>query len=286
MTVNITVPDMASAGKKVNTKDLIIGALIEEWPLTAKQLFNRVSENLNNGVTYLAVHKTIKQLFEADIIERDGVKYKLSKNWVDNVKKFGDALGTIYSTHGKIPFNYSFEKPLFLTFTNFSDVGRFVIHEFHGSVSYPITKETLCFWTHHWPVIGFSNKEYEFVSKLFASGKSYSATRGKTALDRLFDGIFSKLGKKTKIGVNFSAQQDTFVHDDLVLQVFFPSELIEELDKIYSSIKTINIETLNNLFSELLSKETKINIIIFKSPELADILRSEMLTIFFRSKKK
>jgi hypothetical protein len=60
--------------------------------------------------------------------------------------------------------------------------------------------------------------------------------------------------------VPFSAQQDTFVHDDIIMQIFYPPELEKQMDKIYK-IKKIDANGLTTLFKDLVSKETKINLI-------------------------
>ncbi len=284
MAVNIVVPSM-SFGESLSTKDLIISNLIDEWPLTAKQLFNRLSKQGGQKVTYQAVHKMLVQLAKEEIVVKQGSGYYLSKEWIEKIKKFSDNLSAIYSSEKSIPPNYSFEKPVFLTFNNFSEVARFLIYGFHGALPNPPKEASLCLWNHAWPAIGLSDKEYTFIRDLFSCGKYYSLTKCSTPLDIVFDSMLRKIKKKTICGISFSAQQDTFVHDDIIMQVFFPPEIIEQMNKIYST-KKIDAEGLNELFSGLVSKEAKINVIIFKNSELANKLREETLQLFAKAKKK
>lgn len=284
MAVNIVVPSMGF-GKGLSTKDLIISNLIDEWPLTAKQLFNRISKQAESKVTYQAVHKMLIQLRSEDIIVKIGTKYQLSKDWIEKIKKFGERLSASYSDEKKIPVNYSFDKPLFLTFNSISEIGRFIIFDFHGAFSNPPKEISLCLWNHAWPVISVSDIEYAFLVGLFKCGKYYSLTRSNTPLDKFFTEIVEKAGKHCRINVPYSAQQDTFVHDDIICQVFFPPTLSKQMEKIYSSTKKIDAERLHILFKDFVSKEVRINVIIFKNPELATKLKEEILQIFSKPKK-
>jgi len=282
MAVNIVVPSM-SFGKFLSTKDLIISNLIDEWPLTAKQLFNRISKQGAQKVTYQAVHKMLILLVFEEVVIKQGAGYCLNKSWVEKIKKFSDNLNAVYSKEKKIPVNYSFDKPIFLTFDNFSEVARFLIYDFHGALPNPPKEIALCLWNHAWPAIGLSDKEYSLISRMFGCGKYFSLTKCSSSLDKIFGNILEKLGKKNKCGVSFSAQQDTFVHDDIIMQIFLPPVITEQMDKIYS-IKKIDAEGINELFRGLLSKPTKINAIIFRNPELANELREETLAIFSKAR--
>lgn len=283
MAVNIIVPSM-SFGKFLSTKDLIISNLIDEWPLTAKQLFNRVSKQGAQKVTYQAVHKMLMQLISEEVVIKPGAGYCLNKSWVEKIKKFSENLNAVYSEEKKIPVNYSFDKPIFLTFDNFSEVARFLIYDFHGSLPNPPKEIALCLWNHAWPAIGLSDKEYSFVSNLFGCGKYYSLTKGSSPLDVVFGDMLEKLGKKVRYGISFSAQQETFVHDDIIMQIYLPPCITTQMDKIYR-IKEIDADGINGLFKDILSKPVKINAIIFKNSELANKLREETLQIFAKEKK-
>ena len=57
----LDLPNVGS--QKGSTRDAIIAILSREWPLSAKELYNRVKrENTGSAVSYQAVHKMIKQL--------------------------------------------------------------------------------------------------------------------------------------------------------------------------------------------------------------------------------
>jgi len=57
--------------KNKSTQDLIIEILSNEWPLTTKQIHNRLKRNHAKNISYQAAHKTIKQMLEEKILLKE-----------------------------------------------------------------------------------------------------------------------------------------------------------------------------------------------------------------------
>lgn len=265
---------------KVSSSDLIILILSQDWPLSAKQLFNRVVKEKGSNISYQAVHKTILDLLEKDVLLREKNSYKLNSEWISKVKKFGESLDVAYSTNQKVDFETDFEKPHLASFDYYNDAILYMIYDFHGKLPNPEHKENLCFWSHTWAPIGISSKEFDKIVELFKSEKYYALTKHDTFLDRYFAEFLSKIGKLDKTGVPFSAHEDSFVHGDFVGQVFYEPEFKKRVHKLYNKITKIEQFDIKKFFTEILSKKTKINFLTFKNKELAQKLREETLKHF------
>jgi len=58
MPISITIPTL---GKPKNVKDAVIAVLTNEWPLTARKIYNK-TKNMSLNVSYQAVHKAVSEL--------------------------------------------------------------------------------------------------------------------------------------------------------------------------------------------------------------------------------
>ena len=110
MTLNITIPQLNSNSK--STKDMVISLLSQKWPLSAKEIYNSMRREFGAEFSYQAVHKILNELQQEKILEKNGMSYQISKNWIEQVKKFSSDLDEKY-TNGKT-----------VDFENFESGGR------------------------------------------------------------------------------------------------------------------------------------------------------------------
>jgi len=89
MSFNTTLPGISS---KKSTHDSIVSILSEKQPLTAKEIYNTLNREYGNGVSYQGIHKTVLQLVEERVIEKNDKKYHLNEEWVKEVANFGKKL--------------------------------------------------------------------------------------------------------------------------------------------------------------------------------------------------
>lgn len=75
----------------------IIFILGSDWPLSVKQIHLRI-QKLGNSVSYQFVHKTIKQLEEAKILEKTFGGYCLDKSWLVNCQHWLELVVQNYGT--------------------------------------------------------------------------------------------------------------------------------------------------------------------------------------------
>ncbi len=265
------------SSKTSNVKDVIVSVLANEWPLTAKEIFNQLKSRFGLSVSYQAVHKSLNELEKIKIIKKNEKKYSLHSDWIKNVKFFAEDLSEKYYENNKISKN--FEESITLKFDNILAVGRFVVHDFvHGNFN-PEKKESMCLWNYCWPLIGMNEEDYKALREGMENTTHYSLTRNNTFLDKMFNEMLNKVGKISKSGIDYLGDGDLIIEGDYIFQVFYTPEFKKEWSKIYSEINKENLD-LDKIFNELLNKKTEITGIIFKNRQLAEKLRKETLKHF------
>lgn len=74
------------------TKETIVELLSQEWPLSAKKIFHKLSKRHNLSITYQAVHKALTELTEKNIIEKTKDGYHINKLWIKELGEFSQKL--------------------------------------------------------------------------------------------------------------------------------------------------------------------------------------------------
>lgn len=276
----MTLPLLANSNNP-STKDLIINSLTQEWPLTTKQIFERVRRGKETGVSYQAVHKVIKQLAEGNVIERTEKGYKLNKDWINEMKKFSENLKEIYSSK-----NATVEIATRIVFNRFMDFALFLVDDYFLKYPNPENKAGICFWNHVYGLFGISETQCHNLSMLFSQGDYYSICPNNTFLDKHFAKYLEKMGKKCLNGASYLPQADTFVQGEYVCQAFFPYEFVKYLDELYKRVQSIEELDMQEYLSNIMHKKRKIDVLIFKDCELAEKLRREVNELYSKNVKK
>jgi len=260
------------------TKDQIIATLSEEWPLTAKEIYNRLQRKYSFTRSYQAAHKMVQLMCSENMLSKNEHKFTLNKEWL---KKFGDYLKTLESSQGKD--NNGIET---LTFNTYNELAKFLVNEFTLNPKRypnPENKDCMCKWHHAWPIIGMSDTEHLKLKKAFSETTHYCVTESTTFLDRMTMDYVQKMGKKNIISKTFPAQIDTFVQGDYIMQVYFPKEFLEEMEQVFKKTKSEKELSVADLI-EFGSKSHKIKATIFKNQELADTLKEEARKLYKESR--
>jgi hypothetical protein len=84
--------------------------------------------------------------------------------------------------------------------------------------------------------------------------------------------FWKKAGVNERIGVKLGFEVSFMVFRDVIVQVFYPKEIREELDKVYNSTKDISELDLDNFFKTVFEKKTKIPVLISRNKAVADEL--------------
>jgi DNA-binding PadR family transcriptional regulator len=94
MPITLTIPTL---GKPESVKDAVISILSTEWPLSTRKIYNSVKKE-GLDVSYQAVHKTLKLLEKAGVLEKIGGNYRISEEWIEKTEEFISALKERYSS--------------------------------------------------------------------------------------------------------------------------------------------------------------------------------------------
>jgi len=95
----LNLPEIDS--KNMSTKDKIVMILSHTWPLNTKKIYNTLKKKAPSvTLTYQAVHKSIKELLEANVIVKEDEGYRINAKWIDSLKKFVDEVKDEYKGIG------------------------------------------------------------------------------------------------------------------------------------------------------------------------------------------
>ena len=260
----------------------IIEILSNEFPLTTKQIYNKLKRNYGVNVTYQAVHKHVKQLLEQKVLSKDKNKLFINYVWIKNLSVYAKNLAeSIEKGSGE-------NESRLIIANSLIECGKFLVNEFSGNsirCPNPENKDGVCMWNFAWSIVGASNEEHERMKETFSKTTHWNVFAHNTFLDNVTADYVRKLGKKVAMNKKFSMNVDTFVEGDYILQAHFPEELKQEMKKLYFKVKSEKDFDMKEMF-EFGSKKHEIKITIFKSPELADSLREEAKKIYEESLKE
>ncbi len=85
--------------KNSSTRDKILAILASGSNLNTKLINNTLKNNYSVNITYQAVHKTLRQMREENVVKFDGKNYSIDEAWLKKIKLLVDR------------FNLSTERP-------------------------------------------------------------------------------------------------------------------------------------------------------------------------------
>jgi predicted transcriptional regulator len=269
-----------------NAKNFVISILGEEWPLSAKIIYNRIRKG-GLDVSYQAVHKTIKKLVEKDVLVRKGREYSLNIIWIQKQREFAERIEKAYK-NGQQNLLSLFKGNQSSNFMvgSIYELYRFVLDftEYLQLNEPQSTEIAIDHWDHVWWVLAGSEKEHEkFRSILRRFKVKYILCKGNTECDRMLLKFFTELkgaNIKAKLGVNYPKSCDVLIAGDFVIQVYFPVEMRSLFDKIYDSFSGKFDANLAKMYEENISRKAEINVQVSRSPELAKHYKNETIKYF------
>jgi len=274
MTLNIMLPGL---GREKNVKDCVIFILSAEWPLTGKKIYNRIRKQHELPVTYQAVHKTLKKLIEDEVLVKTGKDYKLNEEWLEQIRDFGTELGASYKE------DKTFKKDVFpqnLIFNNLFDVYMFILE----ALDVIPTKENnsvTCFRDiHMWNPVIARKKEIEKLKKVMKKNDVFILSKGNTQLDEICKKYWESIGMKVTVGVDSISNHAIVVIGDYTFQIFYPENVLKEIQSIYKNIKSLNDMDFTKFHKDFYFKKSRINVLVNKNQEIADSIRNDTLKYF------
>ena len=282
MTLKITIPAM-DKGKSV--KDYIISILSDDWPLSAKMIYNRIKKE-GISVSYQAVHKNLKELLREGVLEKEDKRYKLGLEWIRNIKDFSGKLEGLYEDKVKL----SIEKTLERGWGSFSFTNTYKFYLFMldildnlGSNYKDADGIGACQMKHFYWALASSEKEYADFRKMMQSyEKLYIICRNDTYADRMAYAYYKTFNPHTfaKFGIDCAKDFDIFSIGDFIIHVYFRGDVSKLFDSAYRNLKNVKTDNMKKFYEIIFNKETEISIIINRDPKIAEQLRNKILDYF------
>jgi adenylate kinase family enzyme len=286
MTLEVITPTLGKSKK--NVKDLVISALMYNYPLTLIKLTNTIKKKFSAKVTFQGVRRAVNSLVDEEIILKINREYKLNQEWILKMKDFFDKLNDSYSNPDGEILNIEElgEDVKIYTMKNLIEADKLwnkTIKKWFERDKNKKSEIYAQFAGHTWYVFGQMGEETEIVdlSKKYKI-KPFILSNSDTFLDRWCKKYYENLGAKYTTNKEKSKGDNSKyfgVYKDRIIQIETPREITKKMDEIYS--KTKNFSTFNSpeLTKELL-KTRNIKVIIMRNNLLAEQLRKNVLNHF------
>lgn len=269
---------------KKAVKDLVISSIALQHPQRLVQIHDAIKRQHAIGVTYQAVRKACQELVSLGILIRSEKGYEISKNWVKEAVEFVDTLRHSYLDQWK---------PMQKT-----DVGENVeiytvnsIYEAEklwGELLFDwVRKEaTLKSWntfqtTHIWTLFFHLEWEERQIIELNKTTKNkFTIIYSSTFLDKVAQKFYNQhIPTKNVIDPTWIRGCSIGTYDDLILQVYQPSNIAKEIDKFYQGVKKLEDVNLTKM-SEIAKKPLEVKVTVMRNPQFANQIRQNVLKHF------
>ncbi len=284
MVIEITLPQTGSEKK---TKDLIIAVLSIEWPLSLKQIHNKIKKNYAYSDTYQSVYKAAKLLCDQRVLVKKDKNYMISPEWINELGHFVTDLQKKYRDEIEVNMGiidtYKEGDTIVYIFDNMLNMDKFWLKVENDFLKENKDKKVDTCWkgNHCWWVLSHLDLEEE---------KNYYYDNSKitlhlicvhnTPLDRYSEKYYRDRGYKFKIIEQKNMKSDILILGDKIMQVFLPDEIKKKMDELYNNVKKIEDINLPKFSKEIINKKTKIKLTITKNPDIAEQLRQEIISKF------
>ncbi|MFH1239659.1 MAG: hypothetical protein V1672_00405 [Candidatus Diapherotrites archaeon] len=272
--------------KPSSTKDNAILILGNEWPLSAKEIYSRVLKTYGLNVSYQAIHKALNELEDENIVEKNGKDYSLSKTWLFNRKEFFESLNNKYAeSEGKYDVSPDFEGTVTMKFNDLS--------LFSTTMGSLYTKKILIgngpemgvgTFDHGWWLLKFNFMDFQLLVRMVQvhPGGIYSIFKQDTPFDKWISDQYCRAGFKSKCGISEldCSKSDIGAFGDTITKVTFSEETKKFMDEIYSKIHNLSSLFKYYALDNFRNRKASIKVELIKDPELAGIVRQQVLPYF------
>jgi len=268
-----------------NVKEMIVFILTYEFPLSIKQLKNKIRRYHGRNVSYQAIHKEIFSLISDQIIKKEKKGYILDLDWVKKFNKFAETLYLNYSKVRKYSLNILKELKnegdlINLEFNSISEMDEYFIDvmDYFHQILQPSEKIIMHYKHNWWPIL-YSKKEHDINIKYPENNRFYCLCGSNTPLDKWSTAYENKIGMHVKYGKGVAKQWDVQIYGDLVVQFHIDSFIMTKINNFF--IKNKNINGLNpKEIIDILNLNGNMKVIIHKNSLIAEEIRKDTLRYF------
>ena len=276
-----------NSGEK-STKDNILSILSVEWPLSARIIHNKLRKNYGCNHSYQSIHKTLNLLLDKKVLEKNNKKYQINIEWIQNVQDISLKLKNAYIK--KLPL-VDQTIPILgqantINFDTIANLDRFLLLFFEKNLLIETKKDKICcsYWTHSWWPVVLNENNYALLKKIINPQRYYMTFGAKSISENGCVKFFKNLGYPAKMGLSLDVNYEFVIFDDIVIQIYFPQKLNQEIKKIHQ-VKTVPQMDLNKLSNIIFNQKYDITVIILKNKVIANQLISKIMMAFEKNKK-
>jgi len=257
------------------TKAQIIEVLSMNFPLGAKKVYNMLRKRYQTSSTYTAVYQHMQELVDQGVVLKSGVEYMLDSKWINRLSNFADNTKINYSVANDFVSGSKDEMVKTLEFKSLKEFDEFLLNfrkKFIETSHMRSINEVYFLGDHTWgPLMNMRYRVEELKNIKQRGIKYHTLVRGSTQLDMYMQNFYSKFGTgSVKIGVETKKDEMIFIFNDIVIRVLCPSDIMEKIDKIFSTSKSIEDLNMIDLVENINNKDGNFIIIIIKDAKFAE----------------
>jgi len=267
---------------KKSTKDLAIGILAYEHPLSIQGLYERIRKEYGISVTYPAIRKGIKELAGEKIVLQDGRQYGLNPEWIVQMRSFVDGMQASY-LHGSPPPEKTEvgENVFVYTVNSIYDAenlwGTIIMDWADGldrSVPHRSTFQAYHIWT---LLFNLKWEEAQLLKLRDINAEMRSLIYSRTFLDSIAVKFYCDSGVPTRAvdDASFTRGCELGTYDDMIIQLYHPPDVARELDRFYTGVRRLEDMNLSKL-SELAKRSVKMKLTVIRNADMANQIRNSL----------
>jgi hypothetical protein len=259
-----------------SVKNNVVQLLAEESPLSAKQLHARLARRFGINVSYQAVHKTLTQMVNEEVLSKSGGKYFVNGEWVKTLKTNVEGLSLRFMDNEKEKKIDSLNEneSVSYSFNGLVDAGWFLIDKVMNAPNEK--KMSLALWRFSYSIMGLEQKHIARIKEALAKSNWSIVVEGENELDKMFGKIFESYGAKVFYGVKCASMlSDKFIVGDYVSEVTYPSKLRNAWANWFKSSKKVTELAIETHIAAMHDPNQKITVQVTKNTLLAEEYRKE-----------
>lgn len=260
-------------------RNKIIEVLASRNSLRAKEIYNK----LKLDISYQAAVKMIKTMVDEAILDKEGLDYRLNKDFVIETISFAKTLEKnyvhqYYDTYNKITKDKEIVE---VKFTKIVEIYEYIFGFLNYVASGSDKKEPLV--AHVRNMFGFfcfSPDTQAHFKDLIDKTNLYVVVKTKNEWNNTISKLWQKLGARVICGLNFGGK-DTICFNDIIIQISVEdTEMMEELNEFTNELDKLSGLNMNQIIHFMHERDTVIKVRILTDYKVANFLRKNTLKEF------
>jgi release factor glutamine methyltransferase len=284
--------------KDSSTKDKIISILSAFPNINTKKINSILKKQYALDVTYQAVHKTLKQMIEQEVLLYEEKSYQINPNWIDSLKLFvqrseerleeKESSGEFSDSKSAVEKISELKDMdiINLKFMSIKELDKFIMN-FESKFINQLAKENseiIIAHKHNRLPVMYSEFEKIFSNSFKKKKLSYYIVcEQDTMLDNWAVEIYNQKGIGITLNSNYKIEEDELMmYGDYIIRIYFPKNVSEKIDTIFKRVKGINEFYPEKLFKELFVEKTQFVLSVQKSKMVAFALQKKLKQAYLR----